>query len=76
MDSCDYLVPGHDPFLGGKPCIRHHAHSGPHLVVRDNQGYVAWEKDYECTECEPLDECECFVHWEVSNAEVAQMINE
>ncbi len=76
MELCSYLVPGHDRSLGNKTCIRRDHHAGPHLVERENGKYEAWEPDSECTECDPPEECDCFVHWEVKEDEAERMRTE
>lgn len=67
---CHILLPGHDVTVkdmesGG--CLLEQAHFGPHLNLTTVNGYILWQADLECTDCD--DECECFVWHEISDDE-------
>ena len=87
MLQCDYLIPTFDPliFIGVNyvppdektwQCILAQNHHGPHVCEnKADGGYLAWERDRECTDCyERGEECECFLHWEIGEQEAEQLL--
>lgn len=75
---CSILIPRHDALFAKEisPCIRRRGHGEPHLIKRSDDSYVAWEQDWECKDCEPFEECECFVHREVAEDEAMSMLRQ
>lgn len=74
MAICPYLVPGHDAFLGHKCCLRRDRHKGPHVIKDDKGQLIAWEHDYECVDCDPPEDCECFTYGDLSDSEARQLL--
>lgn len=84
MEQCFTIVPNFDRLLSlpedfSLECLLLDGHKGPHLVKRSDGKYFVWEQDNECEGVLDPDSpcyeyCECFVFWEIAEAEALQML--
>ncbi len=52
-----------------RECLRPTGHSGPHLIRREDDTFIAYETDWlcDCAGCQSDDPCNwCEIYWEVS----------
>lgn len=71
--TCGVVAPNERDRISGECLLKFNHASDEHLCEGKHGIFYSWQTDYQCG-CEYLEDCDCFVYWEVTQAEALRLL--